>query len=195
MISTEFIQKLRAETGAGIMDIKHALEEANGDENKARDILRLMGQKIAHKKQAERMAKDGLIGQYIHANGKVAALVMLSSETDFVAKNEIFKSLAHDLAMQVAAMNPSYIAPEDVPMEIIEKEKKFYQEELAKENKPAEIAEKIIAGKLNKYFEDVCLVNQKFIKDETKVIKDLLTENIAKLGEKIEIKKIIRWEI
>jgi len=195
MISTKLIQKLRADTGAGIMDIKHALQEAQGDENKAINILRQMGQKIANKKQMERTANEGAIGNYIHANGKIAALVALSSETDFVAKNEFFKTLAHDLAMQVAAMNPSYIAPENIPAEILEKEKTFYREELAKENKPQEIAEKIIAGKLNKYFEDVCLLNQKFIKDDQKTVADIITETIAKLGEKIEVKKIIRWEI
>lgn len=195
MISTELIQKLRAETGVGMMDVKKALEEAQGDENKAREILRQMGQKIAFKKQNERIAKDGLIEPYVHANGKMAAMVMLSSETDFVAKNEIFKNLAHDLAMQVAGLNPSYISDEEIPAEIIEQEKENYRQELAKENKPAEIIEKIIEGKLNKFYEEVCLLNQKFIKDDTKTVKNLIEEHITKLGEKIEIKKIIRWQI
>lgn len=195
MISTELIQKLRTETGIGIMDVKRALEEAQGDEKKALEILRQMGQKIALKKQNERIAKDGLIEPYSHANGKLAAMVMLSSESDFVSKNEIFKNLAHDLAMQVAALNPTYISSEEIPTEILAEQKQIYRDEMAKENKPAEIVEKIIEGKLNKFYEEVCLMNQKFIKDDTKTIKNLLEEHIAKLGEKIEIKKIIRWEI
>lgn len=195
MISTELIQKLRAETGIGIMDVKRALEETQGDEKKALEILRQMGQKIALKKQAERVAKDGLIATYAHANGKLASMVILSSESDFVAKNEIFKDLAHDLAMQVAALNPTYISTEEIPEQILAEQEQIYRDEMAKDNKPAEIVEKIIEGKLNKFYEEVCLMNQKFIKDDTKTIKNLIEEHIAKLGEKMEVKKIIRWEI
>jgi elongation factor Ts len=195
MIDSQTIQKLRANTGAGIMDVKKALEEANGNEEQALEILRKMGQKIAAKKQAEREANEGIIGSYIHANGKVAAMVLLTCETDFVAKTEDFKNLAHDIAMQIAAMNPLYINTSEVPAELIEKEKTFYKEELEKEGKPAEIQEKIIEGKLNKYYEDICLLNQKFIKDDTKTIVDLITDATAKLGEKIEIKKIAKLSV
>lgn len=195
MIDAPTIQKIRQTTGAGIMDIKKALSEANGDENAALEILRQMSQKIAAKKQAERVAKEGLIDAYIHTNNKVAALIMLSCETDFVAKNQDFKNLAHDLAMQIAAMNPLYISAADVPADIVAKEKEFYLSEMTADNKPADIKEKIITGKLEKYFSDVCLMSQKFIKDDTKTIQDLITAATAKLGEKIEIKKIVRWEI
>lgn len=195
MIDAQTIQKLRQLTGAGMMDAKKALTEAHGDETKALEILRQMGQKIAAKKQLERLAKEGLIEAYVHMNGKVASLIMLGCETDFVAKNQEFKTLAHDLAMQIAAMNPLYISSANVPEEIIAKEKNFYAAELAKENKPADIKEKIISGKLEKYFSEVCLLSQKFIKDDSLTIKDLIDAYTAKLGEKIEVKKIIRWEI
>ncbi|HPI67520.1 MAG TPA: translation elongation factor Ts [bacterium] len=195
MIDAQTIQKLRQLTGAGMMDAKKALTDANGDENKALEILRLMGQKIAAKKQQERIAKDGLIEAYVHMNGKVAALVMLACETDFVAKNSEFKTLAHDLAMQTAAMNPLYISSDDVPEEIINQEKKIYEEELKNDQKPSEIKEKIINGKLEKYFSEICLLSQKFIKDDKQTIKNLVDSYTAKLGEKIEIKKIVRLEI
>jgi len=195
MIDAQTIQKLRQLTGAGMMDAKKALTDANGDENKALEILRLMGQKIAAKKQQERIAKDGLIEAYVHTNGKVAALVMLACETDFVAKNSEFKTLAHDLAMQTAAMNPLYISSTDVPEEIVNQEKKIYEEEMKTDQKPPEIKEKIITGKLEKYFSEVCLLSQNFIKDDKQTVKNLIDSYTAKLGEKIEVKKIIRLEI
>ncbi|MBU4482320.1 translation elongation factor Ts [Candidatus Parcubacteria bacterium] len=150
MINTQTIQKLRQQTGAGIMDIKKALEGANGDETKALEVLRKMGQKKAAKKQATRKTKDGVIGSYIHANAKVAALVVLSCETDFVAKNEKFKNLAHDIAMQVAAMSPENTSD---------------------------------------------LLNQNFIKDESKTIQDIINDITAKLGEKIEVNQIVKLAI
>ena len=155
------IQKLRNQTGAGMMDIKKALDEAGGDEKKALDILRKKGQKIAAKKQDERSAKDGLVESYIHANGKVGAMIVLACETDFVAKNEEFKKLAHEIAMQVAAMKPEYISADDVPADV----------------EPEE-------------YEQICLLNQTYIKDDKKTINDLITDATAKLGEKIEVKRM-----
>ncbi len=194
-ISKEVIQKLRQQTGAGIMDIKKALEQANGDEIKALEILRKMGQKLAEKKQATRETKDGVIGNYIHSNLKVASLVVLSCETDFVAKNQEFKNLAHDLAMQVAGLNPEYISENEIPAKVIEKEKEIYKAQPELVGKPENIQEKIIQGKLNKFYSENCLLNQKFIKDDKKNISDLINDATAKLGEKIEIKKIIRFSL
>jgi len=185
------IQKLRNQTGAGIMDVKSALDQAAGDENKAADILRKKGQKIAAKKQNEREAKDGIVEAYIHASGKVGSMIVLACETDFAAKNEQFKNLAHEIAMQVAAMRPEYVSPDDVPQDIKEKETEIYKDQLKQEGKPQAMWDKIIQGKLNKFYEGICLLNQMYIKDDKKKIKDLIDEATAKLGEKIEVKQMI----
>jgi len=195
MINTQTIQKLRQQTSAGIMNIKKALEEAENDETKALEILRKMGQKLASKKQTNRETKDGIIGSYIHPNNKIATLILLSCETDFVAKNEEFKKLAHDLAMQVAGMNPEYISSDKIPTEIVAKEKEIYKAQSELKNKPENIKDKIIEGKLNKFYSEICLLNQKFIKDDTKIIKDIIDEISAKLGEKIEVKKFIKFSV
>jgi len=188
------IKKLREKTGAGVISCQKALEEAGGNLEKAEEILRKKGEKVAAAK-SERTTKAGLIGVYLHSNEKIAALVELACETDFVARNSEFRELAHDLAMQVAAANPSYLSPEDVPKDILEKEKEIYQEEVAKEKKPPQILEKIIAGKLEKFFENVCLLKQPFIKDQNIKIEDLIKSKIARLGENIQIKRFIRFEI
>jgi len=188
----DIIKKLREQTGAGVMDIKKALVEANNNEEKAIEVLRKHGQKVAAKKSAERVAKEGLVEAYVHGNGKVASLVMLSCETDFVARNSDFKELAHDLAMQVAAMNPQYLSADKIPAGVLEKEKEIIAEAMKDEKKPAEVKEKIIEGKLQKFYAEVCLLNQAFIKDDSKTVNDVITEKIAKLGEKIEVKKIAR---
>ena len=188
----DLIKKLREQTGAGVMDIKKALVEAKNNEEKAIEILRKQGQKIAAKKNAERVAKEGLIEAYVHNNGKVASLVMLSCETDFVARNSEFKELAHDLAMQVAAMNPQYLSADKIPAAALEKEREIIRESMADEKKPKEMVEKIIDGKLQKFFAEFCLLEQPFIKDDKKTVKELIDEKIAKLGEKIEVKKIAR---
>jgi elongation factor Ts len=188
----DLIKKLREQTGAGVMDIKKALVEANNDEKKALEILRQHGQKVAAKKSAERIAKEGLVEAYVHGNGKVASLVMLSCETDFVARNSDFKGLAHDLAMQVAAMNPQYLSAEKIPAAVLEEEREIIREGLKDEKKPKEVVEKIIDGKLQKFFAEFCLLEQPFIKDDEKTVKEVIDEKIAKLGEKIEVKKIAR---
>jgi len=194
MITIEDIQKLREETQAPIMECKKALEEAKGDFDKAKEILKKKGELRAIKKQTgETLA--GIIDGYIHSNGQVAALVELRAETDFVSRNADFKQLAHDLAMHIAAMNPLYLSQENIPDEELEKKREEYLKEFENEKKPKEILEKIIEGKLNKDFGELCLMNQIFIKDETKKISDLIKEATAKFGEKIEIKRFIRFAI
>lgn len=194
-ITTKMIAQLREQTGAGIGDCKKALEEAGGDINKAVEGLRKSGALKAAKKSAERDTKDGLVEAYIHNGGKVGAMVSVACETDFVAKTDDFKNLIKELAMQVAAMDPKYVAPSDVPAKELEKEKEVCREQLKSEGKPENIMEKIIEGKMEKYYEDVCLLNQKYVKDEEKTIADLVNEAIAKTGEKIEIKEIARFQI
>ncbi|MCX7778886.1 MAG: elongation factor Ts [Patescibacteria group bacterium] len=188
------IKQLKEKTGAGFQDCQRALAETKGDLVKAEEVLRKRGQKIIASK-TNRLTKSGIIGVYLHSNEKIAALVELTCETDFVARNKEFKELAHDLAMQVAATNPLYLRPEDIPHEIVEKEKEIYQAELAREKKPTKILEKIIEGKLEKFYETVCLLNQPFIKDEKIKIVDLIKNKIAKLRENIQIKRFIRFEI
>ena len=194
MSDKDLIIKLRTQTGAGMMDIKEALAEAGGDENKAIDILRKKGQKIAAKR-AERTTGEGVIGNYVHGSGKVAAMVKLQCETDFVARNSDFKELAHDLAMQVVASSPLYLKASEIPADVIEREKAVYRVEAEKTGKTGDMADKIIEGKLNKFYTDVCLLNQAFFKDDKKTIQTLLDEATAKIGEKIEIGGFQRLQI
>lgn len=188
------ITQLRKQTGAGVADCKAALEEAGGDAKKALEILRTKGAKIAGKR-ADKETKEGIIYSYIHANNKVGTILELNCETDFVAKNEEFKNLAHDLAMHITAENPLYLTPEDVPEEVLSKEKDLFKEELLNEGKPEDMLEKIVEGKLNKWYEEVCLLNQKYIKNEDITIAELINEKIASLGEKIEIGSFCRKEV
>jgi elongation factor Ts len=194
-LDTSLITKLRDMTGAGVADCKEALQEANNDLDKAVELLRKKGATKAAKKMAERTAGEGLIGSYIHANGKIGVLVELRCETDFVARNEAFQQLAKDISMQVAGANPLYLSPEDVTADVIEREKGIYREQLAAEGKPAEMIEKIIEGKLQKFYQEVCLLKQAFIKDDSITIEQLVQDNVAKLGEKIEVAKFVRYQI
>ena len=184
-VDAKLVYELRSRTGAGIVDCKNALEEAGGDTDKAIEVLKKKGSIKAAKKSAERTATEGIIVSYVHHNGKLAAILELSCETDFVARNEEFKQLAQDLALQVAAMDPIYVSPEAIPVEEVEKRKQEFLAELAEDKKPEEIKLKIIEGKLNKWYSEVCLTKQSFIKDEDKTIEQLLNEKIAKIGEKI----------
>ncbi len=193
-IDLELITKLRNQTGAGVADCKAALEEVGGDLEKAKEILRKKGAKIADKRAAKE-ASEGMIYAYIHSNNKVGALVELNCETDFVAKNEEFKNLAHDLAMQITAQNPLYLTPEDVPEDVLNKEKELIKEELLAEGKPENMLDKIIEGKLNKWYEEVCLSKQPFIKNEDIIIEELINEKIASLGEKIQVGSFCRKQI
>jgi len=187
-VDPKLIKQLREDSGAGIMDVKDALKEFDGDIEKAMESLRKKGQKVAAKKQ-DRQTKDGLIGYYVHANSKVAAMVVVACETDFVARTDDFKAFAHDLAMQVAATDPLYLIPEDIPQEVLAKEKEIFIEQLKKEGKPEKMLDKIINGKLEKYYQEVCLLKQIFIKDDKKKIEQLLQEIIAKLGENVQIRE------
>jgi elongation factor Ts len=193
-MSIETIKKLREQTGAGMNDCHKALSENNDDYDKALEWLRKRGQKIAGRKSS-RDLKAGLIDSYIHGEGKVGVLLKLGCETDFVAKNEDFKNFAHDIALQIAATDPQYISPEDVPADVIAKEKEIYAENLKAENKPADMLEKILDGKLEKFYSEVCLLKQTYIKDDKVIIEQLLTEVIAKIGENIKIDQFTRYSL
>lgn len=192
-ISAKDVAKLREITGVGMMECKKALLEVNGDFDKAMDILRKKGAKAAEKR-AERVAKEGIIVSYIH-NGRVGVLLELNSETDFVAKNNDFKNLASEIALQIAAMNPKYISPSDISPEEIKKEKDIESEKMKDSGKPDEIIDKIVEGKIEKYLSDVCLLKQPYFKDEKETIEDLINELIGKIGEKIEVGRFARYEI
>lgn len=191
MIDAKIVMRLRAMTDAGMMDAKAALEEAGGDLNQAAEILRKKGVAKADKK-AERVTKEGRVFSYLHSNNKLAALVELFCETDFVAKTEQFQNLGRDLAMQVAAAAPRYVRREEVPAEVTEKEKEIYRAEIADQNKPTEIVEKIVEGKLNKFYSEVCLLEQLFIKDDAKTVETLVKEVIGVLGENMQVGRIAR---
>ncbi len=194
MIDAKTIASLRDRTGAGLMDCKAALETHDGDMEKAIEHLRKSGQKKLEAKQS-RTTGEGVIDAYIHAGGKVGVLVELRCETDFVARNDAFRELAHEIALQIAAMSPEYIRPEDVPSEILEKEKEIYREQLFREGKPETMMEKILAGKIEKYYESVCLLKQFFVKDDKKKIEDLLSEAVTKLGENIRVERFSRFSL
>ncbi len=193
-IPAELVKQLRQATGAGILDCRKALEEAEGDIERAAEILREWGIAKAAKKVG-REAREGIIGTYVHMGGKMASMVEVNCETDFVARTDQFQELAHDLAMQVVAARPQYVSREEIPAEVIEREKEIIRMQLADSGKPEHIIERIVEGKLNKWFEEVCLLEQPFIKDEEKTVGDLVKEYIAKLGENIVVRRFARFEI
>lgn len=193
-ITAQQIAAFRAKTGLPMMECKKALTEANGDEEKALELLRKKGITKAAQK-SERTTKAGIVESYIHNGGQIGVLVEVLSETDFVAKNEEFKSFVHDLALHIAGANPKYISKEEIPSEEIDKERKILLEQVATDKKPAEIVEKIINGKLEKYYSETCLLNQPFIKDQEITIADLLASKIQKIGENIIISRFARFEI
>ena len=194
-IDVKIITQLRELTGAGLVDCQQALTEAQGDITKATEILRKKGAIKAAKKTSERTAGEGLVESYIHSNGKVGVLIEVRCETDFVARNESFKALAHNLAMQVAGANPLYVKPEDVPAAVIAKEKEVYAGQLKTEGKPEAMRPKIIEGKIKKYYQENCLMQQSFIKDDSLTIAALVEQSISQLGEKIEVTKFVRYQI
>ena len=195
MADLQNVSKLREQTGAGMVDCKKALDEASGDFNKALEILRKKGEAKAMKKMAERQVKEGIVYSYIHSNNKAGAMLELFCETDFVARTDDFKNLARDLAMQIVAMAPDYLKPEDVPTEVLEKEKEIYREQIKAESKPDAVKEKIIEGKLAKFYSEVCLLNQTFIKDESLTVGELIKQLMAKTGEKIEMGRFIKFQV
>lgn len=194
MTSIDQVKQLREETGVSITECQKAIKEANGDLEKAKEVLRKWGKKLAEKKSS-REAKDGLIEIYIHPNQKIGVILDIRCETDFVKKSEQFKKLARDLVLQIAGMKPLYVRPEDVPEEMINKEREIYKEQFSNTGKPEKIIEEIIEGKIKKYLEEICLISQSFVKNPDKTIQDLINDAIAKLGENIIVKRFTRYEI
>ncbi len=191
-IKADLVKELREKSNAGMMDCKKALIESNGDIKRAEDILKEKGLAEASKK-AFRTAKEGLVEGYIHPGSRVGVLVEVNCETDFVARNEMFKNLVHDIALHIAAAAPIYVSREDVPQELLEKEKKFYKKQALNEGKPENILDRIAEGKIKKYFEENCLLEQPFIKDNDITVGDLVKHNIAKIGENIVIRRFARY--
>ena len=194
MATMEQIKALREKTGAGIVEVKKALEEAGGNEESAIKILRERGAAKAIKK-TDREAKEGVVSIYLHSNGRVGAMVKLFCETDFVARNADFQALGRDIAMHVTAMNPIVVSPDDVPADAVGKERAIWIEQLKQEGKPEELAEKILAGKEKKFRDENALLSQAFVKDPSKTVKDLLSEGVQKIGENIQIGSFVRYEI
>lgn len=194
MITAEMVKELRTLTGAGMMDCKKALVETGGDKEKAINLLREKGLASAAKR-AGRIAAQGVVDSYIHMGGKVGVLIEVNCETDFVARNEEFKDFVRDICLQVAATNPLYLSRENVPAAVIEEEKEILRKQALREGKPEKIVEKIIGGRIEKYFQENCLLEQPFIKDDKKTIQELLTEKMAKIGENIIIRRFMRFEI
>ncbi|OGL94943.1 elongation factor Ts [Candidatus Uhrbacteria bacterium RIFOXYB12_FULL_58_10] len=194
MIDAKLVAQLREMTGAGMMDAKKSLEGTNGDLTAAAEALRAKGLAKAASK-SDRATKEGRVFSYIHSNGKLGAMVEVLCETDFVARNEAFTELCHDLAMHISAADPLYVKREDVPAEVVAKEREIYAAEMAEQAKPAEIVEKIVEGKLNKYFSDVCLLEQPFIKDEDTTVDEFVKAKIATIGENIQVSRFSRFQI
>ncbi len=193
-ISSELVKQLRDKTGAGMMDCKRALAETNGNMELAIESLRKKGAATAAKR-ADKETNQGVVEAYVHAGGRIATLVELNCETDFVAKTPGFKQLAHDIAMQIAAMNPTYVSRDQVEKTVIEKELEIYRTQAQNEGKPANVADKIAQGRLEKFYQEMVLMEQSFIKDAGKTIKDLVDEETAKVGEKVQIRRFVRYHL
>ena len=194
MITIDQIKQLRDETGSAPTQIKKALEESKGDIDKARELLRVWGKNVSIKK-VSRDAKSGLIEAYLHSNATTGVLLDIRCETDFVAKSVDFKNLAHEVFLQIAAMKPLFVSDSEIPEGFLDGEKKIWAEQVAGSGKPEKIVSQILEGKLNKYKQEICLLSQLWIKDDSKTIKNLVEDTTAKVGEKIEIKKFARYEI
>ena len=193
-ISAQQVKELRERTGAGLMDCRAALIESNGDIEQAILILRKKGQAAAQKK-AKRAASEGLVGSYIHAGGKIGVIVEVNCETDFVARTDEFQRLCHDLAMHIAALDPRFVRRADVTPEILEREREVYREQARATAKPEAVIEKIIAGKMEKFYEETCLYEQHFIKDESLTVKELIGQMIATLKENITVRRFVRFKV
>ena len=194
MVSIDQVKQLRGETGVSVSDCKKALEEAKGNIEEARETLRKWGKDFALKRIG-REAKQGIIEIYLHPNKRIGVMVQLHCETDFVARSEEFKKLAHEICLQIAAMNPLYLRAEDIPEKFLDGERKIYQEQLKNSGKPQKIINQVIEGKLKKYKEQVSLLSQSWVKDDSKTIKQIIEESIAKIGENIKIERFTRYEI
>lgn len=193
-ITAKMVKDLRERTGAGMMDCKKALADTNGDQEEAIKWLREKGISKAQKK-ADKSAQEGFIGSYIHMNGQIGVLVELNCETDFVAKNEQFRDLAKNLSMQIAAANPLCIRKEEVPQDKVEQERELYAKQAQEEGKPDHVVEKIVDGKMQKYYQEVCLLEQTYVKDYSLTVQDVINDMVAILGEKIQVRRFVRMEV
>ncbi len=193
MVTAEMVKELRERTGAGMMDCKKALTETSGDLSKAIEFLREKGLAAAAKKSG-RIAAEGLVDSYIHSGGRIGVLVEVNIETDFAAKNEDFKVFVKDVAMQIAASKPEYIRREEVPADLVEKEKEILKAQALNEGKPEKIVDKMIEGRIDKFYKEICLLEQPWVKDPDKTIQQLLNEKIATIGENISIRRFVRFE-
>jgi len=193
-INAAQVKALREKTGAGVMDCKKALQEAEGDMEKALRILREKGLAGA-KKKAGRSAADGIIDAYIHLNNRVGVLLEVNCETDFVARNETFRSMVHDVAMHIAASAPLYVSAEDIPPEVLEQEKEIYRKRALQEGKPEKVVDKIVEGRLKKFYEEVCLLDQPFVKEPEITVGELVQRTIAALGENIVVRRFVRYQL
>jgi elongation factor Ts len=193
-VTAAMVKEIREKTGAGMLDCKKALDETNGDITRAMEILREKGLAAAANK-AGRIATEGSVGSYIHAGGRIGVLVEVNCETDFVAKTDQFKDFVKDIAMQISASNPRYVKREEVPQEDLEKEREILKAQALNEGKPAHIVDKMVEGRLAKFYEEFCLMEQPFIKDPDKTISNLLNEKVSKIGENISIRRFVRFEL
>lgn len=193
-ITTEMVKELRAKTNAGMMDCKKALEETGGDMEKAIDFLRKKGLATSMKR-AGKVAKEGVVQAYVHGGGKIGVLVEINCETDFAARSDAFQEFAKNIAMQIAATSPLGITPEDIPKDVIERERAIYESQAKESGKPPQVIEKIIEGKMRKFFEESALLEQDFIRDPDKKVKDYLNELIAQIGEKVVIRRFVRFQL
>lgn len=193
-ITTDMVKELRQRTGIGVMECKQALKESKGDIEKAIVILRKKGYARAKDKMS-RETTEGIVGSYIHLNGKIGVIVEVNCESDFVARNDEFKNLVKNIAMHIAASNPKYVSSEEIPPQVLEEEKEIIREQFKDSNKPPEIIDKIVQGKLSKFHEEVCLLDQAYIKDDKISIKELVASHVSKFGENIRIKRFARFEL
>jgi elongation factor Ts len=193
-ISPQLVKELRERTGAGFMDCRNALVETGGDLDQAAQVLRKKGQAIAQKKAA-REATEGSVGSYVHAGGKIGVLVEVNCETDFVARTDEFQHLCHDLAMHVAALDPRFVRREDVTEDLLAREREVYSEQARTSGKPENIIEKMVSGKMEKFFEENCLYEQRFIKDESVTVRELIEQAIARMGEKVSVRRFARFKV
>ncbi|MBP7460803.1 MAG: translation elongation factor Ts [Candidatus Delongbacteria bacterium] len=193
-ITAKMVQELREKTGVGMMDCKKALGETQGDFEKAIDLLRKKGMATAAKR-ADKETHEGVIASYIHSNHKLGVMVEINCETDFVAKTDAFVAFAHDMCMQIAAANPIAVSREEIPADVVEKEKEIYRAQLINEGKPEKMIDKIMEGKLNKFYADAVLTEQKYIKKDDITVQDYLNEMVAKTGERIQIKRFVRFQL
>ena len=193
-ITSAMVKELRETTGVGMMDCKKALMETGGDIEKAVEYLRKKGLSAAEKK-AHRSTNEGVVGSYIHSNNKIGVLIEVNCETDFVARNEKFQEMVRNIAMQVAAASPRWVSSEDVPQDVMEKEREIYREQLKESGKPEKVIDQIVEGKLNKFFKENCLIEQDYIRESNMAVKDYISSVIAVLGENLQVRRFVRYEV